>query len=146
MSNCSSTRSEVKYTWFLICPRLSMQREITGPTYSAAVMMDAFTKGSSICLNRVGSGISDGALITWYSSLVMRALNCTEGTVVMTVMSNSRSNRSCTISICSIPKNPQRKPKPKAAEVSGSQTREASLSCNFSMDARNSSNSVVSTG
>ena len=43
---------------------------------------------------------------------------------------------------------PRRKitPKPNAAEVSGSHTKEASLSCSFSIEARSSSYSEVSTG
>ena len=38
----------------------------------------------------------------------------------MSARSNSRSSRSCTISMCSRPRNPHRKPKPSAAELSGS--------------------------
>src|ERR1017187_2103760 len=36
---------------------------------------------------------------------------------------NSRSRRSCTISRCSSPRNPQRKPKPRATEFSGSKLK-----------------------
>ena len=35
--------------------------------------------------------------------------------------------------MCSMPRKPQRKPKPSATDVSGSHTSEASLSCSFSM-------------
>ncbi len=50
------------------------------------------------------------------------------------------------ISICSIPRNPQRKPKPNACEVSNSNVSDASFSCSLSMQSRNSSNASVSTG
>ncbi len=45
-----------------------------------------------------------------------------------------------------MPKNPQRKPKPNACEVSSSYVREASLSCNLSIQSRNTSKSSVTTG
>ena len=48
--------------------------------------------------------------------------------------------------MCNIPKNPQRKPKPRAADDSGWNTSEASFSCSFSIDFLNSSYSSVSTG
>src|SRR5262249_10715112 len=44
----------------------------------------------------------------------------TVGAVVTSDISYSRSSRSCTISMCSRPRNPQRKPQPSACEVSGS--------------------------
>ena len=52
--------------------------------------------------------------------------------------SNSRSSRSWIISMWSMPKNPHRKPKPRAMEDSGSKDREASLSCSFSRASRRS--------
>jgi len=61
-------------------------------------------------------------------------------------MSNSRSRRSCTISMWSNPRKPQRKPKPKANEDSGWKVNDASFSCNFSKDARRSSKSSASIG
>ena len=36
--------------------------------------------------------------------------------------------------MCNIPRNPQRKPNPSAADDSGSKTREESFNCNFSME------------
>ena len=60
----------------------------------------------------------------------------TLGTVVMTSMLNSRSRRSCTISMCRSPKKPQRKPNPNATDDSGWNVNEASFNCNFSNDAR----------
>ena len=62
----------------------------------------------------------------------------TEGRVVTRSRSNSRSSRSWMTSMWSIPKKPQRKPKPRAAELSGSKLREASLSRSFSRASRRS--------
>ena len=61
---------------------------------SDLVMICARMKGSLIKSIVVGSGISEGALMSMVFPLVSVALNCTEGTVVMTVMLNSRSSRS----------------------------------------------------
>ena len=61
------------------------------------------------------------------------------GAVVIRSRSNSRSSRSWTISMWSRPRKPQRKPKPSAAEVSGSKVNEASLSRSFSIASRRSS-------
>ena len=58
----------------------------------------------------------------------------------------SRSMRSRITSRCSRPRNPQRNPKPKAADVSISELKEASFSASFSMASRKSSNSELSTG
>ena len=55
----------------------------------------------------------------------------TVGAVVIKSMSNSRSKRSCTISKCSKPKKPQRKPKPNAWDTSGSNFSEASFELQF---------------
>ena len=55
--------------------------------------------------------ISPSFNITWNSTL---------GAVVINSNSYSRSNRSCTTSMCSNPKNPHLKPKPKAEDDSGS--------------------------
>ena len=90
------------------------------PMYSVGAMMRALTNGSSMLAMTAAGGISAGfstsisvpsVLCTWYSTL---------GTVVTRSRSNSRSSRSCTISMCSRPRNPQRKPNPSAVEVSGS--------------------------
>ena len=64
----------------------------------------------------------------------------------MTSISNSRSKRSCTISMCNKPKNPQRKPNPKATDDSGWKVSAASFNCSFSSDARRSSKSSASIG
>src|SRR3546814_19970247 len=59
---------------------------------------------------------------------------------------NSRLRRSWMISRCSRPRNPQRKPKPRAAEVSISKEKLASFSRSLPMAARSSSKAEASTG
>ena len=70
----------------------------------------------------------------------------TFGAVEMRLRSNSRSRRSRTISMCSRPRKPQRKPKPSAVDDSGSYTREVSLSLSLSSASRSSGKSSPSTG
>ena len=102
--------------------------------------------GSKMVSTLLVSGIFDGLstfksvpsdCCTWYTTV---------GAVVIKFIPYWRSKRSCTISICSKPKKPQRNPKPSACETSGSYKREASLSFNFSRDSRNWSYSLASTG
>ena len=50
------------------------------------------------------------------------------------------------ISMCNKPRNPHRKPKPSACEVSNSKVSEASLSWSLSIQSLNSSKSSVTTG
>src|SRR5690606_31270592 len=113
--------SGVKYVWLVICPRFSMHKLITCPTKSALVIIVALINGSSTRSNFDGSGKSEGlfTINRASGSFLVYAKYDTLGTVVITVMLNSRSKRSCIISMCNIPKNPQRKPNPKAAELSG---------------------------
>ena len=89
---------------------------------------------------------SSGLLTMIFSSLVVYAMKLTLGTVVITVWSNSRSKRSCTISICKRPKKPHRNPKPRAADDSGSKTRAASFNCNLSSASRSIGYSAPSNG
>src|SRR5690606_24788590 len=98
--------------------------------------MVALIKGSSTRSNFEGSGKSDGLLTTngVSGSFLVYAKYETLGTVVITVMLNSRSKRSWIISMCNIPKNPQRKPNPNAADDSGSNTNDESFNCNFSIE------------
>ena len=49
-------------------------------------------------------------------------------------------------SICNNPKNPQRKPKPSAADVSASKLKDASFNDSFSNASRSPEKSFVSTG
>src|SRR3546814_28495 len=49
-----------------------------------------------------------------------------------------RSSRSCTISMCSMPRKPQRKPKPIASELSGSKRSAASFRRSLSSASRRS--------
>ena len=91
-----------------------------GPMYSAGAMMRAFTYGSSTWSITAAGGISAGFSTSMSSPSVLCTRYSTLGTVVTRLRLNSRSSRSCTISMCSRPRNPQRKPKPSAVEVSGS--------------------------
>ena len=59
---------------------------------------------------------------------------------------NSLSRRSLVTSICKSPKKPQRKPNPRARDVSGSNVKAASFSFNLAKAFLNSSNSLVSIG
>ncbi len=104
------------------------------------------TIGSRMFSIRLGSGILAGFSTI---SLVLSRMSTsytTVGAVVMRSMSNSRSRRSCTISMCSRPRKPQRKPKPSACDTSGSYCRDASLSLSFSRDSRRASYWLASTG
>ena len=94
----------------------------------------------------VTSGSPDGLCTSIIFPFLSYTLYETLGTVVMTSISNSLSSRSCMISICKSPRNPQRKPNPRATEDSGWNVREASLSCNFSREALKSSKSSLSIG
>ena len=95
---------------------------------------------------RAGSGIFAGLSTSCTSPSVVVTRYNTPGAVVTRSMSNSRSSRSCTISMCSSPRNPQRKPKPSAADVSGSKKSDASLRRSFSSASRSSGYSWPSTG
>ena len=90
------------------------------PTYSAGVISSSFTYGSSMNSRTLASGRSAG----FATSITPPSLRCTRyttlGAVVMSPRSYSRSSRSCTISMCSSPKNPHRKPNPIALLCSGS--------------------------
>ena len=116
------------------------------PIYSGFVIICALIKGSKITSILVGSGISVGLFTIIFSPFTVVASKLTLGTVVITVWLNSLSKRSCIISMCNKPRKPQRKPKPKACDVSNSNVNEASFNCNFSMQSLNSSKASVSTG
>ena len=94
---------------------------MSGPMYWLGVTTLSFTHGSWISsISEIG-GRSDGlsttrmprprVRTTWYS---------TDGADAMRSRSNSRSRRSWTISMWSRPRKPQRNPKPRATELSGS--------------------------
>ena len=70
---------------------------------------------------RTGSGMSVGLWTGCTLPSVSVTSNSTEGIVAISSRSYSRSRRSRTMSMCSSPRKPQRKPKPSASEVSGSQ-------------------------
>ena len=79
-------------------------------------------------------------------ALAMCGVRTTLGTVRIRLRSYSRSRRSCTISICKSPRNPQRKPEPKDCEFSGSETKEASDNFNLSIASRKDGKSPGLTG
>src|SRR5439155_870212 len=91
-------------------PRLSW------PTLSTAVMTSLGTKtddatyGSFISAIRSGVGSFDGFSMSSTSPAVVRIRYRTLGAVTINERSNSRSSRSWTISMCSVPRNPQRNP------------------------------------
>ncbi len=62
----------------------------------------------------------------------------TDGAEAMSSRLNSRSRRSWTISMWRRPRNPQRKPKPRAIDDSGSKVKLASLRWSFSIASRRS--------
>ena len=59
---------------------------------------------------------------------------------------NSRRSRSWTISMCSSPRNPHRKPKPSASELSWWKVKAASLRWSFSSPCSTFWNSSVDIG
>ncbi len=116
------------------------------PTYSAGVRIIAVMTGSSMVAMLPASGSLDGLSISRTSPSVVVTRYSTPGAVVTRSMLNSRSSRSCTISMCSSPRNPHRKPKPSAADVSGSKKNDASFSRSFSSASRSSGYWCPSTG
>ena len=95
---------------------------------------------------RAGSGISAGECTRTSLPSVRITSYSTFGVVASSDRSYSRSSRSRTMSMCSRPRKPQRKPKPSACEVSGSYESAASFRASFSSASRRSSKSSVSTG
>ena len=130
--------------WY--CPLLSWHSSIIGPINSVVTMISAFTIGSSIYSISEGSGKLEGLVKSITSPLVLCTLYTTPGAVVTKSRLYSRSSRSCMISKCSNPKKPQRNPKPRATEVSGSKNREASFNCSFSSASRKSPYLAPSAG
>jgi hypothetical protein len=106
---------------------------------SDGAMMRAFTYGSSIRAMAAGSGRCVGFSSSIISPSVRKTWYSTVGTVVMRSRFDSRSRRSCTISMCKSPRKPQRKPKPSAVDDSGSYCRLASLRASFSSASRSAS-------
>ncbi|MNS57542.1 hypothetical protein D3C72_904310 [compost metagenome] len=109
-------------------------------------MILTLTKGSSVSAMVAGSGHFTGLSTMITSPLLVVTLYSTEGAVVIKLTLYSRSRRSWMISRCNRPKKPQRKPKPKATEVSGSHWSEASFSVSFSRASRSSGYSSAEVG
>ncbi len=109
-------------------------------------MRRARTYGSSTCPIRTRSGSLLGFSTSTLEPSVRTTRYFTLGTVVTSWSANSRSKRSCTISMWSSPRKPQRNPNPRAAEVSGSYWRLASLSLSLASASRSSSYWFESVG
>ena len=99
---------------------------------SLGVMMRALRIGSEIDSNVLTSGIWIGLSRSFSVPSFILSLYTTPGVVEMMSRLNSRRKRSCTISMWSSPKNPQRKPKPNAMELSWWKEKAESLRCSFS--------------
>ena len=127
-------------------PRRSWQSCIMAPTNSVVTITSAVTTGSSIYSISEGSGILVGLVRSMTSPLVLWIRYTTLGAVVTRSRLYSRSSRSWMISRWSRPKKPQRKPKPRATEVSGSKNRDASFSWSFSRASRSSGYLAPSAG
>ena len=108
-------------------PRLPTHSCMTGPTNSWGTRMLAVMYGSRTSAISFGGGSEAGLSINRVSPSVVTISKTTVGAVEMRFRPYSRSRRSCTISMCSRPRKPQRKPKPSAAEDSTSKRRAASL-------------------
>src|SRR5207247_4498375 len=99
-------------------------------------MIVALMNGSSNSSIWLGSGSLVGLSMYSTSPLVVVTRYTTVGVVLMSSNPYSRSSRSWMISMWSNPRNPQRKPKPSASDVSGSYTKLASFSRSFSSASR----------
>src|SRR2546425_1729270 len=78
---------------------------------SVGTKTDDATYGSFISAIRSGVGSFDGFSMSSTSPAVVRIRYRTLGAVTINERSNSRSSRSWTISMCSVPRNPQRNPR-----------------------------------
>ncbi len=136
----------MRYSIDFCTPRFSWHIFRIAPTCSDGVSIIAVMMGSSILSMRPASGSFEGLSISCTTPSVVVTRYRTPGAVVTRSMLNSRSSRSCTISMCSRPRNPHRKPKPSAADVSGSKKNDASFSRSFSSASRSSGYSLPSTG
>ena len=91
---------------------------MTGPTYSSGVRIDALMYGSVTLAILNGSGQWPGLSTSIVLPSFKVTLYLTVGAETTRPMSNSRCKRSWITSRCSRPRNPQRNPKPRAAELS----------------------------
>ena len=146
MSKVSSSLLPEIYSCLMSSPRFDRHKVIIGPMKSEVVITLARIYGSSIWSISVRSGKPDGLCTSVTMPFLSYTLYETLGTVVMTSISNSRPSLSWIISMWSRPKNPQRKPKPSAADDSGVKVSEASFNWSFSSEVRRFSKSSVSMG
>ena len=108
------------------------------PMNSLGVRIEARMYGSRTSVTSAGSGMSLGECTGIVVPSVRVTSYSTLGIVASSSRSYSRSRRSRTMSMCSSPRKPQRKPKPSASLVSGSQLSAASLRLSFSSASRRS--------
>ena len=88
--------------------------------YFAGVMTLALTHGSAIdSISPAGGRRAGLSTTTSPRPAVSATAYSTDGAEAIRSRSNSRSSRSWTISMCSKPRKPQRKPVPSATDVSG---------------------------
>ena len=92
------------------------------------------------------SGISEGLSINICDLSVKVTSYITEGEVAINSILNSLSILSSIISICKSPKKPHLNPNPKALDVSGVNSSDASFNFNFSNASLSSSNLLDSIG
>ena len=93
--------------------------------------------------------ISNGTVDFSFNELALNEYGwwkITDGAVAINSKSNSLSRRSWITSMCNNPKKPHLNPKPKACDVSGSNTKDESLNWIFSKASRKSSNLLASIG
>ena len=143
---CSITRFASMVSVPSTIPRRSMTMRITSPMDSDGVIMRALRIGSEIVSNIVGSGICRGLSRSLTDPSFSFSLYTTPGLVEMMSRLNSRRRRSCTISMWSRPRNPQRKPKPRAKDDSWWNVKAESLRWSFSSPCSTFGNSSVDIG
>ena len=122
-------------------PRRVSVSFIRSPMFSFGQMISILTIGSRMPLMRDPSGRSAGLWISTCVPSLRSTLYDTVGAVCTIDTPPSRSRRSCTMSMCRRPRNPQRKPKPSASLCCGSKVKLASFRCSFSIASRSCSKS-----
>ena len=102
-------------------PRRCLASSMSVPMYVLGVTILTRTQGSAICSISDGPGSSAGlSTRTSPRPLVSVTRYSTDGAEAISSSVNSRSSRSCTISMWRSPRKPQRNPNPSATELSGS--------------------------
>jgi hypothetical protein len=112
-------------------PRFSWHSSRIPPTCACGVRIVAVITGSSIFSMRVDVGSFDGVSISCVTPSLVVTRYSTPGARRDEILVELALEALLHDSMCSIPRNPQRKPKPSAADVSGSKKNEASFSRSF---------------